>query len=48
MQVTKEDYVTKRIYDKINDCSVRIANSVTWDNYSASLGMPGDAKQLPS
>ena len=35
----------KRIY---KGCSVRIENSVTRDNGSASLGKPRDAEQLPS
>ena len=44
MQLSKEEYARKRIH---NGCSVRIENSVTRDNCSASLGKPFDAEQLP-
>ena len=37
MQLSKEMYGRKRIHI---GCSVRIENSVTQDNYSASLGKP--------
>ena len=40
-----QEYARKRI---CNGRSVRIDNSVTRDNCSASLGKPRDAKQLPS
>ena len=45
MQLSKEEYARKRI---CNGGSVRIENSVTRDNCSASLGKPRDAEQLPS
>ena len=45
MQLSKEEYARKRIK---NGCLVRIENPVTQDNYSASLGKPRDAEQLPS
>ena len=45
MHLSKERYTRKGIH---NDCSVRIENSVTQDNCSASLGESRDAKQLPS
>ena len=45
MLLSKEEYARKRIH---NGCSVRIENSVTQHNCSASLGKPCDAKQLPS
>ena len=45
MQLSKEEYARKRIH---NGCLVQIERPVTQDNCSASLGKPGDAKQLPS
>ena len=44
MQLSKEEYAKKKIN---NGCSVRIENSVTRDNCSASLGKHHDAEQLP-
>ena len=44
MQLSKEEYARKRIH---NGCSVRIENSITRDNCSASHGKPRDAEQLP-
>ena len=40
MLLKKEEYSRKRIH---YGCSVRIENSVTRDNCSASLGKPRDA-----
>ena len=45
MQLSKEEYATKRI---CNGFPVRIENSISRDNYSASLGKPCDAEPLPS
>ena len=42
--MSKEEYARKRT---CNGRSVRIENSVTRDNCSASLGKPRDAEQLP-
>ena len=44
MQLSKEDYVRKRIH---NGCLVQLENPVNQDNCSASLGKPRDAEQLP-
>ena len=44
MQLSKEEYARKGIN---NGCLVQIANPVTQDNCSASLGKPRDAEQLP-
>ena len=41
MRLSKEEYARKRIR---NDCEVRVENSVTRDNCSASLGKPRDAE----
>ena len=45
MQLLREEYTRKRIH---NGYSVRIENSVTLDNCSASRGLPSDAEQLSS
>ena len=44
-KLSKDEHTGKRIY---NGSSVRIENSVTRDNYSASLAKPRDAEQLHS
>ena len=44
MQLSKEEFARKRIH---NGCSVRIENSITRDNCSASRGKPPDAEHLP-
>ena len=44
MQLSKEEYARKKIH---NGYSVQIENSVTRDNFSASLGKPRDTEQLP-
>ena len=44
MQLLKEGYARKRIH---NGCLVRIENSITRVNCSASHGMPRDTKELP-
>ena len=43
MQLSQEEYARKMIY---NACLVRIENSVTQVNYSASGGKPHDGEQL--
>ena len=45
MQLSKEENARKRTH---NGCLVQIESPVTQDNYSASLGKPHDADQLPS
>ena len=45
MRLSQEQYARKRIH---NGCLVRIENSVTRDNRSASFSKPRDAEQLPS
>ena len=45
MQLSKEEYARKRTH---NGCLVQTESPVTQDNYSASLGKPRDAEQLPS
>ena len=44
MQVSMEEYARERIHI---GCLVQIENSVTWDNCSASVGMPHDANSYP-
>ena len=45
MQLSKDKYARKRIQ---NAFSVRIENSFTQNNWSASLRKPRDAEKLPS
>ena len=45
MQLSKEEYASKRVH---NGCLVQIESPITQVNYSAPLGKPRDAEQLPS
>ena len=45
MQLLNNEYTRKKIH---NGCEVRIENSITQDNCSASLGKSHDTEQLPS